>query len=400
MKSTAFDSLSVLVIDDDSFMLEIVTTSLNQIGISKTSTALNGAEGLKLLSSQFTPANCIICDLNMPEMDGVEFLRRLTEMSYQGSVILMSGEDKRVLNTVGNLANAHHLNILGCLSKPITKQQLLSLLTRIENKEQPAIDKYEWNLSIPDLKDAICRNQIQPHFQPQISITDRTTIAVEALARWHSPDGQQMPPPAVFIPFAEQNKLIDLLTEKIYTQAVRQVAIWRRSGLDLKVAINLSMDNLHDLSLPDRLNAIAAEEDMPVDRIVLEVTESRLATDHSIALEILTRLRLMGFALSIDDFGTGYSSMELLNNIPFNELKLDRQFVHGAHCNDSSRAILESSIGLVQKLSMDVVAEGVEDQEDWDLVASLGCNLVQGYFIARPQPADALYPWLFRQLKP
>jgi len=394
VKLSASNSFSALVVDDDVLMLEIITTSLHQIGITQTNTAQNGAEGLRYLRAETTPPNCIICDLQMPEMDGIELLRHLAEMNYQGGIILMSGEDKRVLTTVEELANAHHLNILGSLSKPITKQELLAHLSNIEDKIQLTADKPEWSLTPTELIKAISADQIKPYYQPQVSTTDRRVIAVEALARWNHPSGKLMPPPTVFIPLAEQYDLIDLLTERIYTQAIRQAAIWHRSGFDLKVSINLSMDNLSDFELPRRLHTIAEREGVAVDRIVLEITESRLATDHAIALENLARLRLMGFSLSIDDFGTGYSSMELLNNIPFSELKLDRQFVHGAHHNDSSRAILESSIYLAKKLGMTVVAEGVEDQKDWDLIVSLGCDLVQGYYIAKPQPADQLYPLL------
>ena len=389
MNSMINEFLSVLVIDDDEFMLEIITTSLKQIGITEISTALNGMEGLQCLDSQNIPHSCVICDLQMPEMDGIELLRHLTERQYKGGVILMSGEDKRVLTTVGNLANTHHLNILGCLSKPITKHDLLSHLSRIENNVQSKTENPDWSLSSAELENALFTDQIQPYFQPQVSTRDRKIIAVEALARWHHGDGILIPP-AVFIPIAEQSGLIELLTEKIYTQAIRQTVKWHKSGLDLNVAVNLSMDCLSNLEIPNLLQKIARNEGLSTDRVVLEVTESRLSADQSITVEILTRLRLMGFALSIDDFGTGYSSMELLNNIPFNELKLDRQFVHGSHRNDSSRAILESSIELARKLGMQVVAEGVEDQEDWDLMVKLGCDLVQGYYISKPQSAGGL----------
>ena len=394
MNKKRLASLSVLVIDDDVFMLDIISASLQQIGVTEISSALNGWEGLQQLSNLANLPDCIICDLHMPEMDGVELLRHLTAKHYTGAVILMSGADQRVLNTVGSLANAHNLYILGCLSKPITKQALVSLLSHLEDRIQPKADKSDWSVTPAELEAALIAGQIEPFFQPQVSTLNRQIVAVEALARWQHPDGSPTPPPDVFIPLAENSGLINQLTETIYTQAIQQAATWRRAGFELNVSINLSMDNLNDLSLPNRLQAIANEAGVNIKNVVLEVTESRLTTNHSAALEILTRLRLMGFALSIDDFGTGYSSMELLNNIPFNELKLDRQFVHGAQHNNSSRAILESSIQLARKLGMSVVAEGVEDQQDWDLMVALGCDLVQGYYIAKPQAASDLYPLL------
>ncbi len=398
MNKAHFELLSVLVIDDDLFMLEIISTSLQQIGVGEISTALNGWEGLQQLDRATDVPNCIICDLHMPQMDGIELLRHLTAKNYKGAVILMSGEDPRVLNTVGNLANAHNLHILGCLSKPVNKQALTSLLSDLEESIQPLAKTSNWSITPAELEASILAGQIRPFFQPQVSSLNRKIVAVEALARWQHPAGKMMPPPDVFVSLAESSGLIDLLTETIYTQTIQQAATWRRAGFELNICINLSMDNLNDLSLPNRLQAIANEAGVNIKNVVLEVTESRLTTNHSAALEILTRLRLMGFALSIDDFGTGYSSLELLNNIPFNELKLDRQFVHGAHKNASSRAILESSITLARKLNMRIVAEGVEDQQDWDLITSLGCDLVQGYFISKPVAADNLSPLLNRQV--
>jgi EAL domain-containing protein (putative c-di-GMP-specific phosphodiesterase class I) len=128
--------------------------------------------------------------------------------------------------------------------------------------------------------------------------------------------------------------------------------------------------------------------------VVLEVTESRLMADIVKPLEVLTRLRLKGLELSIDDFGTGASSLEQLKRIPFNELKIDRAFVNGASRDDTARSILESSVALAKKLDLSTVAEGVEDQADWDLVASLGVDLVQGYFVCRPLPGPDLMDWL------
>ena len=160
------------------------------------------------------------------------------------------------------------------------------------------------------------------------------------------------------------------------------------------VAINLSVDSLTDLDWPEKITAILQEFGLEPSHISFEITESRLMEHVSVALDILSRLSLKRFNLSIDDFGTGYSSMEQLQRIPFSEFKIDRAFVHGANRDASALAILESSVLLAKKLDMKVVAEGVEDQRDWDLVARLGCDQVQGYFVSRPLPFSALLKWL------
>lgn len=133
---------------------------------------------------------------------------------------------------------------------------------------------------------------------------------------------------------------------------------------------------------------------IPPSSMVLEVTESRLMKDPLVPLDILTRLRLKHIRLSIDDFGTGHSSLAQLRDIPFDELKVDRGFVHGAHCHAPLRAILEASLGMARQLGMKTVAEGVEDRLDWDFLRTAGCDLAQGYFIAKPMPAERIVDWM------
>jgi EAL domain-containing protein (putative c-di-GMP-specific phosphodiesterase class I) len=168
-------------------------------------------------------------------------------------------------------------------------------------------------------------------------------------------------------------------------------AHWSADGLDLKISINICADSLHRLDLPETVVDLAS--DSP-SNMILEVTEARLMADLRKPLEILAQLRMKEIGISIDDFDTGYSSIEQLKRIPFTELKIDRAFVNGAADDAAARAILELSVDLAKKLGMQSVAEGVETQEDWDLVASLGCDLVQAYFIAKPMPGDDLTVWL------
>ena len=165
------------------------------------------------------------------------------------------------------------------------------------------------------------------------------------------------------------------------------------AGLEIPVAINVSMDNLAALDFPDVVARLANEAGVGLNTVVLEVTESRLMKDARGPLEILTRLRLKRIGLSIDDFGTGHSSLAQLRDIPFDELKLDRSFVGGAARDPALRAIIESTLVMAHQLDMKVVAEGVEDRCDWDFLRGLGCDVAQGYFIGRPMPATELPAW-------
>jgi EAL domain-containing protein (putative c-di-GMP-specific phosphodiesterase class I) len=203
-----------------------------------------------------------------------------------------------------------------------------------------------------------------------------------------------MVPPDQFIGIAERYGLIDRLTEVVLTGALAQSRLWRDAGLTLRVAVNLSMDNLVNLSFLDYVVELALKAGVLPLQIVLEVTESRLMLDQRVPLEILTRLRLNRFRLSIDDFGTGNSSLAQLRDIPFDELKIDQSFVHGAWDNETQRAIFDASLGLARQLKMESVAEGVEDRADWNFVSQRGCDMAQGYFIAEPMPAEDLPAWL------
>jgi len=176
--------------------------------------------------------------------------------------------------------------------------------------------------------------------------------------------------------------------------AVRQCNRWRREGLDLAVAVNLSMRNLHDAEIVDMIRQLLGRWGIPPARLVIEITESSLMADAARAMDVLSRLREMGVGISIDDFGTGYSSLAYLKRLPVDELKIDKSFVANMARDENDAAIVRSTIGLAHDLGLTVVAEGIEDHATWDLLAALGCDVGQGYFVSRPMPAAALGVWL------
>lgn len=383
---------TALIIDDEEFMRSYLSTVAEKVGFGSIQLASSGNEALEILASRDTAFDFMICDLQMPEMDGVEVIRHLADLNYTGCVILVSGEDQRILETAHGIAEMRGLNLVGSLTKPLSVESLCKLLDNYNEPQQ----KPTWSapdVSVEELKQALESGNISTHYQPQIEIKTGAIRGVETLARWKHPD-KGMIPPDIFIDLAEHNQLIDTVTDTIVEQASRQGAFWYDQGYNFKVSINLSMDNLSSLDFPDRIAALVKSTGMDIKHLVFEVTESRLAKDFGTCLDILTRLRLKGPELSIDDFGTGYASMEHLKRMPFSELKIDRAFVNGAHDDGTARAILESSIYLAKQLSMSTVAEGVETKEDWNLVEALGCDLVQGYYIAAPMDAEHFNRWL------
>ena len=392
LSETALAGMSALVVDDEELMRDFLCMAVQKSGVGNVMSATCGSDALDQVESNQVAIDIIICDLQMPRMDGIEVIRHLANDGFGGGIVLVSGEDKRVLKTAENMAEVRGLNVIGSLSKPVPVHNIIALMNKYAVSEQQA----SW--TIPDvttdeLDEAIHTGEIIAYYQPQIDIRTGRVKCVETLARWPHPE-RGMISPDIFIDMAERHDLIDALTDLIITQATGQGAIWHKQGIDINVAINISMNNLRHLDFPDRLNDIVENAGMDIKKLVIEITESQLVKDLGTCLDILTRLRLKGPTLSIDDFGTGYASMEHLKQMPFEELKIDRAFVNGASKDDTARAILESSVFLAKQLNMSTVAEGVETSGDWDLVTALGCDVIQGYYVAPPMDIDTLNKWL------
>jgi EAL domain-containing protein (putative c-di-GMP-specific phosphodiesterase class I) len=379
-----------LVVDDDELMLDLAVTSLETLGFRHISAELSGEQGLRSLDAK--GADVVLCDLNMPEMDGVEFLRHLSTRHFEGGILLMSGEDKRILRTAESLAKAHGLCVLGTVEKPLTVEKLAMLSDDHEPMKRPSSPSLPV-VSGDDLRKAFATDSIDVAFQPKICVGSCRVSGVETLARWRHPLYGNIPP-SVFIAIAERDGLIDELTRSIIRKALREAGRWRIAGYDLSIAINVSTQTVGRLDLPEFVERTARICGVDPARVMVEVTETQLMRDLTRSLDTLTRLRLRRIGLSIDDFGTGYSSLEQLQRVPFVELKIDRAFVDGASHDAAARAILESSIDLAKKLGLVTVAEGVEQREDYLLLEQLGCDLVQGFLFAAAMPGEALLPWI------
>jgi EAL domain-containing protein (putative c-di-GMP-specific phosphodiesterase class I)/CheY-like chemotaxis protein len=381
----------VLVLDDEPFMLNLLSQLLGTLGFAQVEACDNGHEALRRIGGAPHP-DVILLDLNMPDMDGAEFVRRLAEHAYAGRLVLVSGEQERVLQMAETLFRAHDIDVLGHLAKPFTREALARIMDRAA--AQPAQEARAMRKSYPasELRKAIGGGKLFNVYQPVVCVADGSLACVEALVRWQHPqDGVVMPDQ--FIGQAEDEGQIDLLAHLVVIEAFAQLKRWQSAGIRMRVAINVSMDNLTSIEFAERISQAAIDAGVAPRDVMLEVTESRLMLDKRAPLEVLTRLRMKRFGLAVDDFGTGHSSLSQLRDIPFDELKIDRTFVHGAWRDPTARAIYDASLALGKRLGMVVVAEGVEDAEDWNLLRLTRCDLAQGYFIGRPMPADELPAW-------
>lgn len=384
--------MKILLIDDEAFALKLLIHQLASLGFRKITPASGGAEALALIAGGVC-FDMILVDLQMPDMDGVEFVRALMQSGYGGELALVSGEDMRILQSAEQLARALGLRVLGRLTKPVEPERLAEVLAL--HAEAPVAGPHTDHrcYGSDEVRQAIAGGELVCHCQPKVSLATGALTGVEILVRWQHPeDGLVLPDH--FITVAEEHGLIDDLTRAVLRDALRLARAWFDAGREIHVAINVSMDNLNNLDFPDFVVATAREMDVPLSNLVLEITESRLMKDMRVPLDILVRLRLKHVDLSIDDFGTGHSSLAQLHDLPFNELKIDRSFVHGAYRDAQLAAICDASLDIARKLGIRSVAEGVEDLDDWNFLRAHGCDIAQGYFIAQPMPMAALADWL------
>lgn len=390
-RSPTFNGLSTLVVDDDPLMVEVISTVLRDLGLTTLDAATDGAAALQRMAE--SSIDLLVCDLNMPGMDGIRLLSHVASLPARPAIILLSGEDPRILEAACRFAEAKELTILGAASKPVTAESLISLLEAFRQPELKQARQLQSPMDCGKIRLGLADHAIALAYQPKVDLIDGRLIGVEALLRWNDAELGVLPPPDI-VRAAEACHLIDELTIGVLSCAVHGRAALARSGIDTNVALNVSMHNLHNLSIVDRMSELVIEAGDQPSHFTLEVTETHLISDLASVLEALLRLRLQGFKIAIDDYGTGAATMQFLMQLPSTELKIDRTFVTAATRSDSGRAMLQSAIELGLQLGQDVIAEGVETAGEARLLQQLGCRFAQGYFYGRPMTLDAFTAWI------
>jgi EAL domain-containing protein (putative c-di-GMP-specific phosphodiesterase class I)/CheY-like chemotaxis protein len=393
-------ALRVMVVEDQPTQRQIALRMLRSMGLENVLEADNGQSALTRLNELKQPLDLIICDLHMPGMDGVEFIRHLGSRQLVASLILASGMEPALVGSVEAMARVQGLEVLGTLQKPLNFEQLQEMMQRYipyANAAKASMSLSQ-SMSYEALWEAVAERHIIAYFQPKIRVSDGAFAGAEVLARWDHPE-HGIIEPAAFIPCAEQSDLIEPLTWLMLERTMEQSVRWHQAGHRWPLSVNLSLGHLEQATVADHIAAMAEKYGIPPSDIVLEVTESLAAANLAPVLGNLARLRMKGFGVAIDDYGTGYSSLAQLSRIPFTELKIDRSFVNGAASRTTLRAILGSSIELARQLKLDSVAEGVETQADLYLLKELGCDLAQGYLVAEPMPAAVLEEWIDKRTR-
>jgi EAL domain-containing protein (putative c-di-GMP-specific phosphodiesterase class I)/AmiR/NasT family two-component response regulator len=387
---------TVLAVDDSKVQRAHMVDLLRQLGFGAILEAGDGNEALRVLEQHGAAVFLVLTDLEMPGMDGIELTRRLAERQLTQNLIVASARDPRLLEIIENMGlEDASLGLLGTVLKPVKLDDLVQLLDRIGHTSMTrakALDNKPTNLL--EIEAALERGEFIPYYQPKISMHSGFIKGMEALARWNHPT-QGVLSPLYFIPGMEGTPLMVPFTLAIVEQVLQQLAEWQHAGLPaLTVSVNLSADDLADRDFVDKLAALVQKHGITPQSLIWEVTETMVMNHLSQSLANLGRLRLMGFGLAMDDYGIGYSSMQQLSRCPFTELKIDRVFVDGASKRPNRHVILESSIELGRRLGVTTVAEGVETVADWNLLRELGCDLAQGYLVAKPMPASEMIGWI------
>ena len=244
-----------------------------------------------------------------------------------------------------------------------------------------------------ELQDAIGQGELALYYQPKINVKSRQISGLEALVRWNNPKRGFMLPDE-FIPVAEQTGLIQPLTLWVLNAALRQSVAFADKGADLTIAVNLSPRNLDNAELPALVLRAMDTWGAAPSRLILEITENAIMEDPAHSLEILHRFTDMGISISIDDFGTGYSSLAYLTKLPVDELKIDKSFVMNMVDEKDDAMIVHSVIELARNFGLNTVAEGVQNERAWEILAALGCNYAQGYYMSPPIPVERLNKWI------
>jgi len=393
------NELNFLVVDDDDFQRHMVVQILQSINAMSVCSAENGKHALDLIHQNNQPIDVVICDLHMPEMDGLEFLRHLSQEQHNIDIIIASALGDKLLVSAGKMAKMYGNRLLGVVEKPIMPEQIMKLITKFKRPSlQDQKPDQPLNFCLEEMLEGVRAKQFEPYFQPKIDMDTGKLTGAEVLARWIHPVHGVVSPYA-FVPQLEQSGNVDDLTFLMLEKAAVACRELHDKGLPISISVNLSQASLNDTLLADKITEAVRSNGVDPQFMVLEITETMAMTDIAYALENLARLAMNGFYLSIDDYGTGYSSLQQLTRIAFSELKIDQSFVKDLADNETSRIIVESSINMARKLQVKSVAEGVETEHDRDILKQMGCDIGQGFFFAKPMDKQSFVEYCTESLR-
>lgn len=385
-------SKRILIVDDSALHRQHAEELLRQLGGSDIQQARDGVHALEVLAAAPYLPDILLLDLEMPNMDGIELLQQIMHRHLRMEVIVVSSRENALLTTVEVMSQTLGIAILGSLQKPLTLERLAGVLAKHMSFPDTLAKPESYPLEA--IAGAVDSQQFLCHYQPKVNMATGVIKGVEALARWQHPRDGLVYPNGFIDTIERHGAIMQRFTLHLLDEVLKQLQLWHSRGLLLTVSLNISAQSFADARFVNQIIQKVDSSEIDPHYLILEVTETAIMTDIGASLGTLARLRLKGYGLSIDDYGTGFASLQQLSRIPATELKIDRLFVHGCHQREHLVIMLESAIQLAEKLKLSVVAEGIELQEDWQQLKALGCELAQGYLVAKPMPGDQVLNWV------
>lgn len=387
-------ALQVMVIDDEPTQRLAVTLMCRSLELPPALDLAEADAALTLIESKRTAIDLVICDLDMPGMDGMEFIRRLATIPSPPAMMILSGHPSELLDSVEGLGRARGLRMMASVRKPLTKSVLVGVLDALATdtaQKPPKADAP--SLDTDEIDVLIESGGFEPYFQPQIDLTNGEVHGAEILARLTLPDGSILLP-ATFLERLAERDMMAGFTMEMVDRTLASVARWPCGIGRLHLSVNLTPALFEDLAIMRQVMTRIDQSGLPRSQIMFELVETAVSGDPMAFLEGATRLRLRGYGLSIDDFGQGNSTLDQLRRLPFTELKIDRAFVTGIDRDPNNQAIVSNTISMAKALGMTVVAEGVETEAEARYLSELGCHFAQGYFYSQALSSDRFVRFL------
>ncbi len=370
----------VLIVDDDPIQCITLKIQLSHFFVEEVRVAQSARYALQLCETQ--AFDLVFCDLAMPEVDGLSFLKQLSSLGYKGNLCLLSGHDDSILSLARMMCKQLGLSVISTQSKPIANKDIKSLLSMVaEVNSERRVSQDVIKFLRGDLDSAFELNQLVNFYQPQRLFEDNKAGGNEVLIRWDHPEYGYISP-AGFLPIVEEEKWHVRLFFYVLKQALEDYKSGKLIG---SLSVNAAHANFDDPQFAFQVLEYCERYHFDPSNLIIEMTEMEVYRHSPTMFENFARLRLNAIELAIDDFGAGYSSLIKLADLPFTEMKIDKALIDSCHRDVRKSAILKLVVSMAKQLNMRLVAEGVEDLETWNHLSTMGIDLCQGYYTGRPQ---------------